>query len=211
MSKVGETSSLQIEEQPALEPEYKVSVAEFEAKYKSKQEVWQYVAHEMDGYCPAFDDGTIYFLQDLVFGVKHRKCDIILFDHVYFKIVFGNEEITPVRIPQWEDLSTKKLWAWLDSQEGSAKYFPVEHERKLLTKQWICDVARAAYGQRFLDWLNHGMVNKYEKVTDKKVGYIGMTKRAYDAFKASKAVSGKYLQSHRTRSHCSHYHYSPER
>ena len=72
MHGTGQTSSLQIEEQPALEPEYKVSVAEFEAKYQSKQEVWQYVAHEMDGYCPGFDNGTMYFLQDLVFGVKHR-------------------------------------------------------------------------------------------------------------------------------------------
>ena len=81
----------------------------------------------------------------------------------------------------------------------------------MLTKQWICDVARAAYGQKFLEWLNDGMCNRYEKVTDKKVGYIGMTKRAYEAFKKSKAVSGKYL--HLSRScYCYHYsHYSPER
>ena len=83
------------------------------------------------------------------------------------------------------------MWAWLAQQEDYEKYFPVEHERDMLTKQWICDVARAAYGQKFLDWLNDGMVNRYEKVTDKKVGYIGMTKRAYEAFKKSKAVSGK--------------------
>ena len=82
MSKVGETSSLQIEEQPALEPEYKVSVAEFEAKYKSKQEVWQYVAHEMDGYCPAFDDGTIYFCRISSSGsniVSERSYYLIMF------------------------------------------------------------------------------------------------------------------------------------
>ena len=61
----------------------------------------------------------------------------------------------------------------------------------MLDKQWICNIARAAYGEKFTKWLHQGKSNRYEKVTDKKVGYIGMTSRVYEAFKKSNAVSGK--------------------
>ena len=61
----------------------------------------------------------------------------------------------------------------------------------MLDKQYICNIARAAYGDKFMNWLQKGRTARYEKQTDKKVGHIGLTERAFQAFKKSTAVSGK--------------------
>ena len=84
--------------------------------------------------------------------------------------MFHNDEVSLCRIPQWEDLGLKELWIWLSYEDDWEKYFPVKHERKMLDKQWICNIARAAYGEKFTKWLHQGKSNRYEKVTDKKVG-----------------------------------------
>ena len=54
MSTLGDPKSSLVDGEAEAEPEYKVSLAEFEAKYSNKQEVWRYVAVDMDGYVPKF-------------------------------------------------------------------------------------------------------------------------------------------------------------
>ena len=51
-----------------------INVKEFEAKYRSKREVYIFLTIDGDAYLPPFDTLTVYFLKDLVAGLKKCKC-----------------------------------------------------------------------------------------------------------------------------------------
>ena len=48
----------------------KVTALAFASKYKSKREVYNFLAIEVKAYLPPYDTLTIYFLKDLVSGRK---------------------------------------------------------------------------------------------------------------------------------------------
>ena len=54
----------------AVRGKQQVTATAFAAKYKSKREVYNFLAIDVKCYLPAYDTITIYFLKDLVSGVK---------------------------------------------------------------------------------------------------------------------------------------------
>ena len=68
--------------------------AEFGAKFKSKREVYRFLAAEVKAYLPAFETITVWHLRDLSAGKKRiLKCD----------------KIKHISIPQFEGLSIEKM------------------------------------------------------------------------------------------------------
>jgi hypothetical protein len=55
-----------------MENNVHISAKEFEAKYKSKREIFTFLTVECGAYLPPYDTVTIYFLKDLLSG--HKKC-----------------------------------------------------------------------------------------------------------------------------------------
>ena len=51
-------------------PTAHVSSKEFAAKYRSKREVYNFLATDVGVYLPPYDNVTIYFLKDLIWGKK---------------------------------------------------------------------------------------------------------------------------------------------
>ena len=51
-------------------PTAHVSSKEFAAKYRSKREVYNFLATDVGVYLPPYDNVTIYFLKDLIWGRK---------------------------------------------------------------------------------------------------------------------------------------------
>ena len=47
-----------------------VSSKEFSAKYRSKREIYNFLATDVGVYLPPYDNVTIYFIKDLMFGRK---------------------------------------------------------------------------------------------------------------------------------------------
>ena len=47
-----------------------ITSKEFAAKYRSKREVYNFLATDVGVYLPPYDNVTIYFLKDLMSGVK---------------------------------------------------------------------------------------------------------------------------------------------
>ena len=47
-----------------------VSSKEFAAKYRSKREIYNFLAADVGVYLPPYDNVTIYFMKDLMFGKK---------------------------------------------------------------------------------------------------------------------------------------------
>ena len=48
----------------------KISSKEFSAKYRSKREIYNFLATDVGVYLPHYDNVTIYFLKDLMAGEK---------------------------------------------------------------------------------------------------------------------------------------------
>ena len=51
----------------------KVNVQSFQAKYKSKRECYNFLAVDVGVYLPAYETVTIYFLKDIISGMKKCK------------------------------------------------------------------------------------------------------------------------------------------
>ena len=92
-------SSLADNDQIMDQPTHQVSLAEFQKKYRTRKEVWQFVAMEMDVYCPEYEQCTSYFLADLACGVKHRKCHQFNIFNSTLNIAFFNDEVKIIRVP----------------------------------------------------------------------------------------------------------------
>ena len=52
----------------------RVTTAEFSAKFRSKYEVYIFLTVDAKAYLPAPECVTIYFVKDLVRGVRNCKC-----------------------------------------------------------------------------------------------------------------------------------------
>jgi hypothetical protein len=61
-----------------MEGNVHISYKEFEAKYKSKREIFTFLTVECGAFLPAYDTVTIYFLKDLLSGRKKCKFYLIL-------------------------------------------------------------------------------------------------------------------------------------
>lgn len=48
---------------------------DFEAKFRTKGEVYRFLDVDVDAYLPPVDTVTIYFLRDLMTGRRKCKCD----------------------------------------------------------------------------------------------------------------------------------------
>ena len=49
-----------------------ISSKEFAAKYRSKREIYNFLATDVGVYLPPYDNVTIYFIKDLFFGRKKK-------------------------------------------------------------------------------------------------------------------------------------------
>ena len=47
-----------------------ISSKEFSAKYRSKREIYNFLATDCHIYLPPYDNVTIYFIKDIMFGKK---------------------------------------------------------------------------------------------------------------------------------------------
>ena len=59
-----------IEQQMAQQQVTQVSSKEFAAKYRSKREIYNFLASDVGVYLPPYDNITIYFLKELMMGKK---------------------------------------------------------------------------------------------------------------------------------------------
>ncbi len=82
-------------------------------------------------YLPSFETVSIYFLKDIIGGVK--KCK--LQSHVFhITIVVKCQNVKHIFIPQFEGLSVENIGAFLTANPQSYEYFPVQREIRRLPK-----------------------------------------------------------------------------
>ena len=62
----GNGNQNQIGQQPTVQ----ISAKEFQSKYRSKREIYNFLAADVGIYLPPYDNVTIYFLKELMMGKK---------------------------------------------------------------------------------------------------------------------------------------------
>ena len=170
-----------------MEPQF-VNVSTFAAKYRSKREVYTFLTVDGNAYLSAFDTLTMYFLKDLVSGVK--KCKYTPNGNMP---VVNAERVRYVNVPQYEGLSQQEICNFLaTASEEMARYMPDELcEIKKLPRGWIINVGASVVGKPFLDWIKQKIQERNEKQARERNLLIKMDPQLAAAFNNSTYHSSK--------------------
>jgi len=100
----------------------RLSIAEFAAKYQTKNEVYNFMTQEVKAYCPPRDTVTAWHLRDMALGSKS-----------YIK----GADVKHLAVPQYESLSIVEMldWAKVNYPGIVTRYLPVEKEIHKLPRQ----------------------------------------------------------------------------
>jgi len=71
---------------PGQNQNTQISSKEFQAKYNSKREIYNFLAADVGVYLPPYDNVTIYFLKDIMSGKKQ---------------MVSTKRVRTIHIPQW--------------------------------------------------------------------------------------------------------------
>ena len=170
-----------------MEPLF-VNVKEFEAKYKSKREVYTFLTIDCNAYLSPFDTLTVYFLKDLVGGHKKCKCK----PNGNMPVV-NAERVRYVNVPQYEGLEHMTICNFLDQASPEmARYMPEEHcELKKLPRGWVINVGASVVGKPFLDWIKQKISERNAKQARERNLLIKMDPQLAAAFQNSTHHSSK--------------------
>ena len=78
-----------------------MSIQEFEAKFKTKNDCYRFLSSECHTYLPDRRTVTIWFLRDLAAGKRRR---------------LKRNEVKLIDVPQFEGLGKEDVLQWLDSR-----------------------------------------------------------------------------------------------
>ena len=116
-----------------------VTTAEFMAKYRSKPEVFRFLAFDVGAYLPPYGAITVWHLRDLAGGKrKFIKADVVKTIHV----------------PHFEGLTTDTMLYNAKKFPGFTNFLPAE-EREIdkLPRAYISNLIFTIIGDKFKDWV----------------------------------------------------------
>lgn len=113
-------------------------------------------------------------MKDLISGVK--------------KFVKANS-LCHLYVPQYETLSLKEIFGFMQANEGCMSYFPIMKEMVKLPKQFIVNVIYTTIGDKFSNWVKERVEARNAKVVKDKNMLIEMDPDIAAAFNNSNAVS----------------------
>lgn len=117
-----------------------ISSKEFAAKYRSKREIYNFLACDVGIYLPPYDNITIYFLKELM----SRK-----------KKMLRTTQIRTMHVPQYEGLGIKEIRQFLDENHPEVYAYLPEPSLELpkTPKQWIINVVATILQDEFSKWV----------------------------------------------------------
>ena len=131
-----------------MEPQF-VNVAAFSSKFRTKREIFTFLAVDGEAYLPPFETVTVYFLKDIIQGQKKCKYPYI----VLTIAVVSTHAVRHLPVPQYPNLSMEKILDYLAQYEAMHLHMPSErHEIVKLPRAWVINVGASVVGQPFVDW-----------------------------------------------------------
>ena len=169
-----------------------VTALAFASKYKSKREVYNFLAIEVKAYLPSYDCLTIYYLKDLVNGTKRViKHDIIL-KYEFFLQVIKSDAIQHLTVPQYDSLKVDNMIEIIEQHPEVYKYLPDRIEIKKIPKQYLVNVLYTIIKAPFGAWVKQQIEERNRRIAVDKNMLIDMDPEIAEAYAASTAVSSRY-------------------
>ena len=168
-----------------MEPQF-VNVAAFSSKFRTKREIFTFLAVDGEAYLPPFETVTVYFLKDIIQGQK--KCKYPYF--VLTIAVVSTHAVRHLPVPQYPNLSMEKILDYLAQYEAMHLHMPSErHEIVKLPRAWVINVGASVVGQPFVDWCGERIKTRNTEMARDRNLLIKMDPRLAAAFERSTAVS----------------------
>ena len=168
----------------------------FAAKFRSKREVWNFLAVDVGAYLPPYENVTIYHMKDLVTGTK-KVCIFIQnqtlhFQHLFYIIlqIIKANEIKVLHVPQYETLTVEKILGKAKTIDNVAYLLPdKDEETAKFTKSYICNLVYTVVGEDFKAWVKEQINSRNEIVATKQKLLVNMDAEIANAFYKSTHVS----------------------
>ena len=148
-----------------------VTTAEFNAKFRSKNEVYRFLAFECGVYLPAYATITIWHLRDIAAGKrKHIK----------------STAVKTIQVPHFEGLSFDSMLHNAKKHPGLINYLPAEErEIEKLPRAYLANLIYTIVGERFRDWVKEKVDHRTQKILEDQDMAIEMDPEILQVFKAS--------------------------
>ena len=169
----------------------RISAAEWQSKYKSKKENFEFLTVELGAWLSSYDTVTIYFCKDLVSGKKKCKCTSPSND------TCADIKCDKVKVkfaPQYESLSLERIFAKARDWPDVWEYLPDERDLRRLPRQWVISVIYTVVGQPFADWVDERIQARNEKLAFEGNKMIEVDPEIAACFAASTNISGKWFR-----------------
>jgi hypothetical protein len=130
---------------------------------------------ECSKYLPPSENCTIYWLKDIVAGVKKA---------------LDGQNITHLNCPQYESLTTEIILTWARQQNSSLPvYLPDEKDIAHLPKQWLVNIIYANLGAAFKDFIKAKVEARNQKIAEDRKMMIDVDPDIAQAFDNTNHVS----------------------
>ena len=153
----------------------RITVEEWAAKARDKNECYNLVAHENGAYLPHIDCITMWFLRDLA---ARRK-----------KIIKGHEA-KHLTVPHFEKLTIEEFLKFVSDYPFATMCLPDrKQELDKLPRQYLINAIFTKVGEPFKTWVEERVGTRHNKVKEEGDKYVELDPEVYEVFKNSKAVS----------------------
>ena len=157
-----------------LQARQQVTAMAFASKYKSKREVYNFLAINVKAYLPHYDTITIYFLKDVVSGAKKSKFTKSFIILILFHIVVKTDRFQHLSVPQYDGLNIDKMLEFANDYREVFKFLPDPIEIKKCPKQWLINVIFTVIKQPFANWVTDLIETRNHKIAVDKNLLIDM-------------------------------------
>ena len=167
----------------------RVNVNEFRAKFKSKQEAYQFCVQEVRCYLPSYQTITskssfqsnssqiVYHLKDIIAGRK--------------KFVNASK-MKYLYAPQYESLGISQVFNYIKTMEkGIIDYLPDERDCYRLPRQYMLNLVYTLSGETFANWVQSNIAERNNELAAKQDLMIEMDPQIAKAFAESTQISSK--------------------
>ena len=148
-----------------------VTTAQFNAKFRSKPEVFRFLAFDVGAYLPPYATITVWHLRDLAGGKR--------------KFVKA-AEVKTIQVPHFDGLTFDSMMYHAKKFPGFQNYLPADdREVEKLPRAYIANLIYTIVGQKFKDWVQQKIQERTKKIMEEQDLAIEMDPEVYMAFQAS--------------------------
>lgn len=110
---------------------------------------------------------------------------------MFYSAVYNND-VKHISVPQYDNVSVKKIRAKFFGDERVTPYLPDKEDQVYLSRGWIHDVLNTVLGAEFSDWIKARQEERNAQIMPEGPAEILMDPKMYAVFEKSTLTARKY-------------------